>query len=71
MIFSPLSAVVEDLFNYVHPVTNKPSPKISKETYDIIMKHADVSKSENFIMLWLYVYICTFSFLASQLSHYL
>ncbi len=39
-----LTAVMEDLFNYEHPITKKPSPKISKETYDIIMKNADVSQ---------------------------
>ncbi|XP_064405543.1 ribonucleoside-diphosphate reductase large subunit-like [Halichondria panicea] len=39
------SAVMEDLFNYEHPVTKKPSPKISKETYDIIKKNADFLNS--------------------------
>lgn len=36
------TAVMEDLYNYKHPVTRKSSPMISKETYDIIMKNADV-----------------------------
>lgn len=33
---------MEDLYRYVHPVTKKPSPMISKETYDIISSNADV-----------------------------
>ena len=30
-----------DLYNYIHPKTNKPSPMVSKGTYDVIMKNAD------------------------------
>lgn len=37
------TAVMERLYNYVHPVTNKPAPMISKDAYDVIMKNADVS----------------------------
>lgn len=39
---SPPPAVMEDLYHYTHPITKQPSPMISKETYDIIMKHAEV-----------------------------
>ncbi|KAF2142644.1 uncharacterized protein K452DRAFT_270465 [Aplosporella prunicola CBS 121167] len=35
------SAVIKDLYEYVNPKNKKPSPMISKETYDIIMTHAD------------------------------
>ncbi len=38
----PFPAVMDDLFNYVHPVTKKWSPMISKETHDIIMANAEV-----------------------------
>ncbi len=37
------TAVMERLYKYVHPITNKHSPMISKDTYDIIMKNAEVS----------------------------
>ena len=36
------SAVMSDLHKYVSPKNKKPSPMISKETYDIITEHADV-----------------------------
>jgi hypothetical protein len=35
------SHVVHDLYSYVNPKNNKPSPMISKETYEIIMAHAE------------------------------
>lgn len=35
------SEVMTDLYNWVNPKTGKHSPMISKETYDIIMKHAE------------------------------
>lgn len=35
------SSVMEDLYNYIHPITKTRSPMISKETYDIIMKNAE------------------------------
>lgn len=34
------SHVVEDLYRYVDPKTNKPSPMISDETYTIVCQHA-------------------------------
>ncbi|KKA18020.1 Ribonucleoside-diphosphate reductase [Rasamsonia emersonii CBS 393.64] len=35
------SAVIQDLYHYVNPKNNQHSPMISKETYEIVMKHAD------------------------------
>lgn len=35
------SAVIADLYNYVNPKNKKPSPMISTETYEIVMKHAE------------------------------
>ena len=35
------SSVVSDLFHYVNPKNNKPSPMISQEVYDIVTKHSD------------------------------
>ncbi|KAH0843239.1 Ribonucleoside-diphosphate reductase large chain [Fonsecaea pedrosoi] len=35
------SSVVSDLYHYVNPKNDKPSPMISKETYDCVMRHAD------------------------------
>jgi ribonucleoside-diphosphate reductase subunit M1 len=35
------SQVVNDLFTYVNPKNNKPSPMISKETYDTVMANAE------------------------------
>ncbi|KAK4942108.1 ribonucleotide-diphosphate reductase subunit rnr1 [Elasticomyces elasticus] len=35
------SSVISDLYYYVNPKNNKPSPMISKETYECVMKHAD------------------------------
>ena len=35
------SQVIQDLYTYVNPKNQKPSPMISKETYDIVMAHAD------------------------------
>jgi ribonucleoside-diphosphate reductase subunit M1 len=35
------SQVIEDLYNYINPKNNKPSPMIAKETYEIIMENAD------------------------------
>ncbi|ORX94709.1 ribonucleotide reductase M1 subunit [Basidiobolus meristosporus CBS 931.73] len=35
------SAVMHDLYHYVNPKNEKPSPKIAKETYEIIMKNAE------------------------------
>ena len=35
------SSVIADLYHYVNPRNNQPSPMIAQETYDTIMKHAD------------------------------
>ncbi|KNE59053.1 ribonucleoside-diphosphate reductase large subunit [Allomyces macrogynus ATCC 38327] len=35
------SSVMTDLFEYVNPINDKPSPMISAETYALIQKHAD------------------------------
>jgi len=35
------SEVVADLFNYINPITGKHGPLISKQVYEIIMKHED------------------------------
>ncbi|KAH8925598.1 ribonucleoside-diphosphate reductase large chain [Atractiella rhizophila] len=34
------SQVIDDLFNYVNPKNGRPSPMISKETYDVVMANA-------------------------------
>jgi len=33
------SELTEALYNYVHPITQKPGPLVSKEHYDTVMKH--------------------------------
>jgi ribonucleoside-diphosphate reductase subunit M1 len=35
------SSVVSDLYEYINPKNNKPSPMISKSTYETVMKYAD------------------------------
>ena len=35
------SSVVSDLYHYVNPKNNKPSPMISQETYDCVMRHKE------------------------------
>ncbi|KAJ5501523.1 Ribonucleotide reductase R1 subunit N-terminal [Penicillium expansum] len=35
------SMVISDLYHYVNPKNNKPAPMISKEHYEIVMKHAE------------------------------
>jgi ribonucleoside-diphosphate reductase subunit M1 len=35
------SQVVHDLYTYVNPKNNKPSPMISKEIYEIVMANAE------------------------------
>lgn len=35
------SLVIQDLYHYVNPRNNVAAPMISKETYEIVMKHAD------------------------------
>ena len=35
------SDCIEDLHNYINPITNKKSPKICKEIYDVIMHNKD------------------------------
>ena len=35
------SLVISDLYHYVNPKNKNPAPMISKETYEIVMKHAD------------------------------
>ena len=35
------SSVVSDLYHYVNPKNNEEAPMISKEVYEIVMKHAD------------------------------
>ncbi|RAL16492.1 ribonucleotide-diphosphate reductase subunit RNR1 [Aspergillus homomorphus CBS 101889] len=35
------SLVISDLYHYVNPKNNNPAPMISKETYELVMKHAD------------------------------
>ncbi|KAI0423461.1 ribonucleoside-diphosphate reductase large chain [Xylaria sp. FL1042] len=35
------SSVVSDLYHYVNPKNNRPSPMISQETYDCVMRHKD------------------------------
>lgn len=37
----PFSDVIEDLYNYYNPKTQKKSPMISEEVYKIVMKHKD------------------------------
>lgn len=32
---------IESFFNYVHPTTGEPAPLVSRETYDIAMRHKD------------------------------
>ena len=39
---STLAAVVDDLHNYVHPVSKKPAPMISDEIHGIITRNAEV-----------------------------
>jgi ribonucleoside-diphosphate reductase subunit M1 len=39
------SHVIADLYNYVNPKNNKPSPMISDETYKAVMKHEDALNS--------------------------
>lgn len=34
------SHVIEDLYRYVNPKNNRPSPMISKETYEAVMENA-------------------------------
>ena len=36
------SELTEELFNYIHPVTGKAGPLVSKEHYDTVMKHKDI-----------------------------
>lgn len=35
------SLVMSDLYHYVNPINNTPAPMVSKEIYEIVMKHAD------------------------------
>ncbi|KAH9947626.1 ribonucleotide reductase alpha subunit [Amylocystis lapponica] len=35
------SAVIKDLYNYVNPKNGRPAGMISKETYDVVMNHAE------------------------------
>ncbi|KAI1171149.1 ribonucleoside-diphosphate reductase large chain [Nemania sp. FL0916] len=35
------SSVVSDLYHYINPKNNRPSPMISQETYDCVMKHRE------------------------------
>ncbi|KAI1741125.1 ribonucleoside-diphosphate reductase large chain [Xylaria scruposa] len=35
------SSVVSDLYHYINPKNNRPSPMISQETYDCVMKHKE------------------------------
>jgi len=36
------SELTEQLHNYVHPITQKPGPLVSKEYYDTVMKYKDI-----------------------------
>ena len=38
-----LTEVMDDLYNYVNPKNGQHSPMISKDTNDLIQKHANVS----------------------------
>ena len=44
-----VSDVMEDLYNWMNPKTNKHSPMISEKTYKIITNNADVS---NLVSFW-------------------
>ena len=33
---------MDDLYNWINPKTNKHSPMISKQLYDIVMKNSEV-----------------------------
>jgi len=35
------SSVVSDLYHYINPKNNKPSPMISQDTYDCVMRHKE------------------------------
>jgi ribonucleoside-diphosphate reductase subunit M1 len=35
------SSVISDLYHYVNPKNNRPSPMISQETYDCVMRHKE------------------------------
>ncbi|XP_006462492.1 hypothetical protein AGABI2DRAFT_223838 [Agaricus bisporus var. bisporus H97] len=39
------SQVISDLYHYINPKNGKPAGMISKETYDVVMKHADTLNS--------------------------
>lgn len=39
------SKVVDDLYTYINPKNNKPSPMISKETYEAVMENAEMLNS--------------------------
>lgn len=41
--------VMEDLYNYVNPLSNRHSPMISKETFDIVLENKDVSHVKFYI----------------------
>ena len=36
------SELTEQLYNYIHPITGKPGPLVSKEHYDTVMKYKDI-----------------------------
>jgi ribonucleoside-diphosphate reductase subunit M1 len=35
------SSVIEDLYHYTNPINDKPSPMISKDTFEVIMEHSE------------------------------
>ena len=54
------SAVMSDLHKYVSPKNKKPSPMISKQTYDIITEHANVrvwGGGGLYCWLWMILYV--------------
>ena len=57
---------MERLYKYVHPITNKHSPMISKETYDTIMKNAEVSPLCSFVIIIIMFHILWFLSLSTQ-----
>ena len=80
-LFSSLAAVVDDLHNYVHPVSKRPAPMISDEIHSIITRNAEVQVHTStspgglsFILssnIELAKLSLNFSFSAPQLCHHL
>lgn len=59
---TPSAEVMKDLYEYKNPATGKSAALLSKETYDIIEQHADVSGEYDCFFCFFFIFVLSTGF---------